>query len=787
MDMQNLKNNESRPAFRILILEDNTLDAELIKFELRKAGFAFSSMVVETQESFIEALRNFSPDIILSDYDLPGYSGDQALACAKKNYPEIPFILVTGAVTEERAIEVLTSGARDYVLKHRLDRLAPAVRRALEEVYEYRARKKAEHELIKARRNLESKVKKRTAQLQKEIAERMRAAEQLKESEIRYRLLFENMRDGFFLAEPVYDDTGGPADWRFLDVNEAWAAMTGFPAKDAIGKLNSELFPGVEKIFYETVARVAETGEPENLEAFSNAMGRWYSFRLFSPRPCVAAAIVSDITERRREEEETARRRQLLQSIFDNMPVMLVLLDSQGRFVLNRHTEKVMGWTKEEADKGNFLSRVYPDKAYLAEVMEFIETGKTGWREWVATAKNGERVPLDWANLRLDNDTVLGIGVDLRERKAVEAALKESEERFRVAQELSPDGFTILRPVRDEKGRIVDFTWVYENAAVARMNGTDPKEVIGRRLLELFPGHRGSPFFNAYRQVAETGRQIIMEARYQGETIVKPTWFRIVVVSMGGDIAVLAQDITGRKTAEEEFLKRTAELEYANKGLESFSCSVSHDLRAPLRAIDGYSRILLLEKGKDLDNEAEGMLRKIRDSARKMDRLINDLLNYSRSGCAALSQKTVDMDALTSELWNEQVAANPGRRMELKKRGLPKALVDEVLIRQALSNLIANAVKFTRHRDNAIIEIEGSSGGREAVYSIRDNGAGFDMKYYDRLFGVFRRLHSESEYEGTGVGLAIVQRIIHRHGGRIWAEGKPGKGAEFHFSLPAAD
>ena len=168
-----------------------------------------------------------------------------------------------------------------------------------------------------------------------------------------------------------------------------------------------------------------------------------------------------------------------------------------------------------------------------------------------------------------------------------------------------------------------------------------------------------------------------------------------------------------------------------------------------------------------------------------MDRLINDLLDFSRSSRAPISSNKIDMDRLVKEIWDEQLSANPDRKMELKKGKLPKAVGDEALIRQVLSNLLANAVKFSKKKKTAEIEIAGESTGKENVYFVKDNGAGFDMKYYDKLFGVFQRLHSGSEYEGTGVGLAIVQRIIHRHGGRVWAEGKIGKGATFYFSLPA--
>jgi light-regulated signal transduction histidine kinase (bacteriophytochrome) len=242
-------------------------------------------------------------------------------------------------------------------------------------------------------------------------------------------------------------------------------------------------------------------------------------------------------------------------------------------------------------------------------------------------------------------------------------------------------------------------------------------------------------------------------------------------------------DIHDMKVAESELIERTKQLEEANKELESFSYSVSHDLRAPLRAINGFSR-MLLDEGERFDDETNRRIQVIRENALKMDRLISDLLHFSRSGRTQISRVIIDMDRLVNEIWKEQLSLNPNRNMELRKGGLPPAFGDEAMVRQVLANIISNAVKFSSRKRTSVIEVEAESGRKENIYCVKDNGAGFDMKYYSKLFGVFQRLHSEREYEGTGVGLAIVQRIVHRHGGRVWAEGKIGKGATFYFSLP---
>jgi light-regulated signal transduction histidine kinase (bacteriophytochrome) len=231
--------------------------------------------------------------------------------------------------------------------------------------------------------------------------------------------------------------------------------------------------------------------------------------------------------------------------------------------------------------------------------------------------------------------------------------------------------------------------------------------------------------------------------------------------------------------------ERTSQLEAANKELESFTYTVSHDLRAPLRAIDGFSKMLLRDVNNKLDDEEKRKFDVIRESAQRMSRLIDDLLDFSRLGRQEMSFSVFNMSTLVNQSWEECRIINAGRRMELKIGDLPQGLGDSGLIKQVLSNLISNAVKFTRSREKSLIEIGGKIDGQESLYYVKDNGVGFDMKYYDKLFGVFQRLHNDKDYEGTGVGLAIVQQIIHRHGGRVWAEGKVGEGAVFYFTLPS--
>jgi signal transduction histidine kinase len=234
---------------------------------------------------------------------------------------------------------------------------------------------------------------------------------------------------------------------------------------------------------------------------------------------------------------------------------------------------------------------------------------------------------------------------------------------------------------------------------------------------------------------------------------------------------------------ERRVRERTVELERANRELEGFSYSVSHDLRAPVRAIEGFARILEEEAADKLDPQARKYLATVRDNGRRMGVLIESLLEFSRLGRRPLSLADTDMAELARDVFEELSGGLPSTP-EFTLGSMPRARCDRALIRQVWTNLVSNAIKFSGRTERPRIELGGSAKDGEGVYYVRDNGAGFDMRYYEKMFGVFQRLHGEQEFAGTGVGLALVQRIVERHGGRVWAEGKVGEGATFWFSLP---
>lgn len=259
--------------------------------------------------------------------------------------------------------------------------------------------------------------------------------------------------------------------------------------------------------------------------------------------------------------------------------------------------------------------------------------------------------------------------------------------------------------------------------------------------------------------------------------------------------ATLAAEIGQRKQAEAEVRKlneklelrvreRTVELEAANRELEAFSYSVSHDLRSPLRAVSAFSKELRKEFSPHLPSEAQELLSRVISNAQRMTQLIDDLLRFSRLNRQPLSKQPVAILPIVQHLL-EELRSEHKRPLEVRLGDLPDCIGDRSLLTQVFANLLSNAFKFTRHKEKAVIEVGYTNQQGEGAYFVRDNGAGFDMQYAEKLFGVFQRLHGQEEFEGTGVGLSIVHRIIQRHGGRIWAQAEPDKGATFFFTLPA--
>jgi PAS domain S-box-containing protein len=388
---------------------------------------------------------------------------------------------------------------------------------------------------------------------------------------------------------------------------------------------------------------------------------------------------------------------------------------------------------------------------------------------------------------------------ELTERKQVEAALRQSETLLNATQQLAKVGGWQW-DVEKQTGFWTEETY--------RIHGFTPQasvpgsyESIDRSLACYDPA--GHPvILAAFQRCIEQGDDYDLELPFTSADGLRK-WIRTTATAVreqGQIVKVVGNimDITERKTAEEalrrlnleldqQVLDRTAQLEVANKDLEAFAYSVSHDLRAPLRHIDEFTELLKKMVGTSFGEQGRHYMDTICDQVKKMGRLIDDLLSFSRMGRHTVSFKPVELELLVREVIGELAPDVAGRTIDWRIDELPTVSGDAAMLRMVMFNLITNALKFTRPREKAQIEI-GSLPGQngEAVIFVRDNGVGFNMTYRDKLFGVFQRLHRADEFEGTGIGLANVRRIINRHSGRTWAQGEPDRGATFFFSIPHA-
>ena len=503
-----------KAALRVLHLEDNRKDAELVQEALRDVGYDCDWALVQTRADFLAALEQGGFDVILADYSLPSFDGLTALALAREKCPDVPFIVVSGTLGEEFAIESLKSGATDYVVKKRLSRLAPVVRRAVLEAQERAERKRAEEVLHLRTRALEAAA------------------------------------NGV-----VITDREGTIIW----VNAACTALTGYDAAELVGK---------------------------------------------NPR---------------------------------------------------------------------ILKSGHQDEAFYRDLWTTIANGGVWQGEIVNRRKDGS---------------------------------------------LYTEEMTIT-PVQDQTGQAIHYI-------------------------------------------------------------------------------AIKQDVTERNQAEEEIRRlneeleervraRTAQLQAVNQELEAFTYSVAHDLRAPLRHVQGFSKVLVEDFAPKLDPAAQKHLYDIMEASETMGRLIDDLLNLTHLGRQKPSLRATGLKSLLDEALEDLESEMKGRDIQWHIGELPFVDCDPGLMKQVFLNLLSNAIKYTRPRKPAVIEVgQTMANGRPTIF-VRDNGVGFNMKYADKLFGVFQRLHRKEDFEGTGVGLATVQRIIQKHGGRIWAEAELNKGATFYFSLGTPD
>ncbi len=654
---------------------------------------------------------------------------------------------------------------------------------------------------------------------------------ELKQAEERYRNLFMSMNEAFLLCEVILDQDGNPQNWRYLEINPAFEANTGVRAEDAIGKTVKEVFPGIEPYWIDAFGQVALTGEPMRLEHYNRDLDRYFVASAYRPYPGRFAMLFNDVTDRVRAEQAARESMEQFQTLANAMPQLAWMAEADGYiFWFNEGVydytgatpEQMIGWGWQRMHDPSALPHVLRKWRMSLQTgdpfeMEFPLRRADGQFRWFLTRIRPMRdsdgrvvrwfgTATDISDKREAEERIGSLNAELEERviqrtQQLDAALQQeraaradadaAKARTKSWLELAPDGIIIVNKEGD-----IEFA----NNRAAQMFGYESDELLRESIEILVPErYREAHVSQRLEYMANPRTRSVGSGldlygiRKDGSEF--PVEIALSPTRTDGELTVTAivRDITERKQAEREIQrlneglsKRALQLEVSNRELEAFSYSVSHDLRAPLRAIDGFSNALLKHYLSSLDDRGQDYLQRVRAAAQRMGQLIDDILGLSRASRVEMRRDDVDLSAMSAEILSELQKSQPERKAEIAIMSGMVVNADSHLLRIAMDNLLGNAWKFSGMREVTRIEVGAFERDAERVYFVKDNGAGFNPEYADKLFSPFQRLHAESQFPGTGIGLALVQRIIRRHGGRIWAESAVDQGATFFFTLEEA-
>jgi PAS domain S-box-containing protein len=624
-----------------------------------------------------------------------------------------------------------------------------------------------------------------------DITERKKTENALRESEEKFSKAFH--------ASPQQIIITRKRDNVTMDVNDSYTQVTGYSRAETVGKTAEELgvwmTPEDFKRFEQTLDSQGRISN-EEFEFYNKSGGT--HIELVSVEPITISgedcwmSISTDITKRKQMENALRESEEKFSKAFQVIPETISISRINDRkFVdVNDSFCRSKGLTRAEiiGHSAKELNLV-DDLGRLDETFELVKRGGNVInQELEFTLKSGEKQTFLFS---ADTATVNGelcmfvISNDITGRKRMERALKESEEKFSKAFHAIPEAISISRL---DNGKFVDV-----NDSFIHGIGLTREEFIGRSSSELGLRDRAGRRQELIKMIKERGSVINQEVEHKspkGE--IRTLLFSADIINIGNEPCMLSisNDITDRKKSEKQIQEANIKLQQSsaqllatNKELESFSYSVSHDLRSPLRSIDGFSQALLEDYEGKLDEKGQDYLNRIRNASQKMGDLIDGLLKLSRLTRSEMHQEKVDLGVLAKEIMDRLKEAQPTRRVKFTVGKDLGAEGDPQMIRALLENLLGNAWKFTAKTKVAAIELGQANNDSKKTFFIKDNGAGFDMAFKDKLFGAFQRLHDSAEFPGTGIGLATVQRIVNRHGGTIWAEGEINKGATFYFSL----
>lgn len=628
------------------------------------------------------------------------------------------------------------------------------------------------------------------------------AENSISQSEEKFRNIFEHSLVGKSLTSPDGE----------LKVNDAFAEMLGYTKEELTSNWESISYPAdipaAEKIVLMLLLGEKSSARFKKRYIHKNGSVVWadvstYLQRDASGNPEYFITTVSDITNDMLNIQKLLEANLYAENLINNSKAPIIVWNTNYLITwYNPAFALIKGISCEEI-KGQHISILFPpDK--VDKYLELIRTMTAGERwdveEIEILNQNGTVYTLLWNSTLLYDANkstpiaALAQGTDITNRRESESSLKQSIDRYAVLFETMPIGWAEHKMLFREDGTPDDYIFLDANPAFEHFIGDKRSNILGKKASEVIPDIKSFEpnLINFYGQIVLTGQQIKSELYIASFK----RWYGITSFrNKPGHFVVMYEDITDRKAGEKEIrelnaslekkvIERTELLEASNKELEAFSYSVSHDLRAPLRHIKGYIGLFNSKYKEGVPEKGIYYLDTILESAQQMGRLIDDLLAFSRTGRISINIIKIDMNAVVKDVLSSVVSDFMDMNIEWKVNNLPFAKCDGVLIKQVWINLILNAIKFSKGRNPALIEIGCHTHPDKYEFYIRDNGVGFDMKYAGKLFGVFQRLHSSSEFEGTGIGLANIRRIISKHDGETWAIAEIDKGATISFTLP---
>jgi PAS domain S-box-containing protein len=634
-----------------------------------------------------------------------------------------------------------------------------------------------------------------------DVTQKKRSEEALRINEHRLRSMIEHSHDIITLVN---------ADGSMRYRSPSYASIMGYVEGEmeervVFEQIHLDDLPSLRDLFVKLMSEPGSSFKSQWRQRHKNGSYRWMegtgTNRLNDPDLNAIVCNFRDITEHIEIEHQLEKANGELNMLFNTIDEVLYSANINPSRLLQMSAacEKIYGYAPSEFFKNGALwfEVILPeDRAVVADITKILETGKQASGQYRIRHKDG-RIKWIEASLTptLGPDAALvridGINRDITEKKMAEEAILNSEKRFRTLIENNKEGIALSNKDRQ---------YIYVSPSVKNILGYESEELIGVRAVDLY-----------HPDDQESMRELIVSLMKKGipyaSNLVRVRhkngewrWIELTVANQLDDPAVNAivtnfRDVTERKKAKEELeqlneslekkvLERTLQLEESNKALESFSSLAAHDLQSPLRVLSGYTDLLQREYAGSLDEGGTELLNTIMQQTKRMTQLVSDLLTFSRASHTIMIEQRVNLDEMVKELCHDLRLTFGGENTTVTIHKLGCCSCDAGLMRQVWSNLISNALKYSGKKEKPEIEISRMEKNNENLFYVKDNGAGFDMSHAKRLFQIFQRLHSVGEFEGTGLGLALVKNVVNRHGGRVWVEAAVDKGATFFFSLP---